>query len=77
MQSMAQSSKRVNKKDALLLATLLDKLNTLSKPTIALVQGRSFGGALGLIACCDIVIAETDAKFCFSEVNQKHHRWLG
>lgn len=68
MQSMAQSSKDVNQKDALLLATLLNKLNTLSKPTIALVQGRTFGGALGLLACCDTVIAENNAQFCFSEV---------
>ena len=68
MQSMANSSEQVNEKDALLLAELLDKLNTLSKPTVALVQGRTYGGALGLLACCDIVIAESCAQFCFSEV---------
>ncbi len=68
MASMAESSKDVNQKDALLLAELLNKLNRLSKPVIALVQGKTFGGALGLLACCDIVIAETNAQFCFSEV---------
>jgi len=68
MQSMAQATKDVNRGDALLLAELLDRLNKLDKPVIALVQGKSFGGALGLLACCDIVIAETNAQFCFSEV---------
>jgi len=68
MKSMVNSSEQVNEKDALLLAELLDKLNTLSKPTVALVQGRTYGGALGLLACCDIVISESSAQFCFSEV---------
>ena len=68
LESMTQSPKDGNQKDALLLAILLNKLNALTKPTIALVQGNTFGGALGLLACCDFVIAEADAKFCFSEV---------
>jgi methylglutaconyl-CoA hydratase len=33
------------------------------------VQGKTYGGGLGLIACCDIAIASTDAHFCFSEVH--------
>src|SRR5690606_38098341 len=35
---------------------------------MAKVQGSAFGGALGLIACCDIAIASSDARFCLSEV---------
>jgi methylglutaconyl-CoA hydratase len=68
MRSMAKNSKAVNKKEALLLANFLYRLNSLSKPVIALVQGQVFGGAIGVLACCDIVIAERDAQFCFSEV---------
>ncbi len=68
MKSMANYSLAENKKDALKLATLLKKLDTLNKPTITLIQGQSFGGALGLIACSDIAIASEDASFCFSEV---------
>ena len=30
--------------------------------------GAAFGGALGLIACCDIALADKSAKFCLSEV---------
>ncbi len=33
-----------------------------------LVQGAAFGGAVGLAACCDIVLATDKASFCLSEV---------
>ncbi len=57
-----------NVADARNLGTLLKTINTLPKPTIALVQGNAFGGGVGLAACCDIVIAEEGAQFCLSEV---------
>jgi methylglutaconyl-CoA hydratase len=46
----------------------MQDLDTFPKPTIALVQGAAFGGALGLICACDIAIATTRASFCLSEV---------
>ncbi len=57
-----------NKADALQLANLLELLYNFSKPTIALVQGAVLGGGMGLVACCDIAIAATDAYFCLSEI---------
>lgn len=57
-----------NKKDAMQLAELMRRLNCFPKPTVALVQGASFGGGVGLIACCDIAIAAHEAVFCLSEV---------
>ncbi|WP_423062315.1 enoyl-CoA hydratase/isomerase family protein [Candidiatus Paracoxiella cheracis] len=68
MKRMASFSKEENKADALQLAKLLHIMSALTKPIIALVQGRVMGGGLGLLACCDIVIAAEDARFCFSEV---------
>lgn len=50
------------------LAKLMDQLNQFPKPTIALVQGACFGGAIGLVVCCDIALATSTAKFCLSEV---------
>ena len=50
------------------LADLLYCLKHFPKPTIAFVQGAAMGGALGLIACCDIALATNNAHFCFSEV---------
>src|SRR5690606_36147731 len=31
------------------------------------IQGKTFGGGIGIIACCDFAVAETNASFCFSE----------
>lgn len=36
--------------------------------TIARVQGNCFGGGLGLVSSCDVVVAGESARFCFSEV---------
>ncbi len=38
------------------------------KPTLTMVQGNAYGGALGFIAASDYVIAQEQAQFCFSEV---------
>jgi methylglutaconyl-CoA hydratase len=68
MRSMAAKNLEENLEDAGQLAELMRRLDKFSKPTIALVQGAAFGGALGLIACCDISIATNKASFCLSEV---------
>jgi methylglutaconyl-CoA hydratase len=67
MKKIAQYSESENIADALQLVELLKTLQKLSKPTIALANGITMGGGIGLLACCDIVIAEQEARFCFSE----------
>lgn len=57
-----------NLKDAAELARLMATLDQFPKPSLALVQGAAFGGALGLVCCCDIAIATPKASFCLSEV---------
>ncbi|KFZ29564.1 gamma-carboxygeranoyl-CoA hydratase [Pseudidiomarina atlantica] len=68
MRSMAAKNYDENIADASELARLMQNLDELSKPTLCLVQGAAFGGAVGLAACCDIVVAEAQASFCLSEV---------
>ncbi len=68
MRRMAEYGLEQNHDDAMQLARLMKTLNGLSKPVIGLVQGASFGGGVGLVACCDIAIASVQAKFCLSEV---------
>jgi methylglutaconyl-CoA hydratase len=68
MRAMASYSEEENQQDAENLAGLMDRLNHLAKPTLALVQGAAFGGGVGLVACCDIVLASPAAVFCLSEV---------
>jgi methylglutaconyl-CoA hydratase len=50
------------------LAAVLGELDSWPKPTLARVNGDGYGGALGLIAACDIVIVSQEAKFAFTEV---------
>lgn len=61
-------SEAENIADAKTLAQLLKTLNEFPKPTVALVQGPAFGGGVGVVACCDIVLAAESASFCLSEV---------
>jgi len=68
MRSMAKFSEKENLEDALKLAELMETLDTLSKPTIAKVNGPAYGGGVGLVACCDIAIAVPAAKFALTEV---------
>jgi len=37
-------------------------------PVVARVQGPAYGGGVGLIAACDVVVAGLEAVFAFSEV---------
>jgi len=48
-------------------------LDICPKPTIALVHGGCFGGATGIVAACDIVIASRDAIFSIAEVRWGLH----
>ncbi|MFT2111555.1 enoyl-CoA hydratase-related protein [Marinomonas sp. 2405UD68-3] len=68
MKRMAQNSHADNLQDAAKLAELMRALNHFRCPTIALIQGATYGGAVGLAACCDIVLAQDNARFCLSEV---------
>lgn len=67
MKNMAQYSEEENIDDATDLGKLMHVLYHSPKPTIAIVQGKTFGGGIGLVACCQIAIAQKNASFCFSE----------
>jgi methylglutaconyl-CoA hydratase len=49
-------------------AQVVDRLNRLPVPVVALVQGACFGGGTGIIAACDLVIAADNALFSITEV---------
>ncbi|HLD67940.1 MAG TPA: gamma-carboxygeranoyl-CoA hydratase [Pseudomonas sp.] len=68
MQHSATLDYSANLADSRELAELMHNLYQLKLPTLAVVQGAAFGGALGLISCCDMAIGATDAQFCLSEV---------
>jgi methylglutaconyl-CoA hydratase len=68
MRRMSDYTHAQNLADSVALAELMRTLDTLSKPTLALVHGAALGGGVGLVAACDLVIATPDAKFGLSEV---------
>lgn len=68
MRRMAGYSDAENFADAMALAELLRTLNELQKPTVARVNGAAYAGGLGLVCCCDVAVAATEAVFCISEV---------
>ena len=68
MQQSAELDYHTNLDDARHLAELMYNLAKLKIPTLAVVQGAAYGGALGLISACDMAIGAEDAQFCLSEV---------
>lgn len=68
MQAQAHASEEENLAHAEKLAHLLGALDAFPKPTLARINGDGYGGALGLIAACDIGIVVEEAKFAFTEV---------
>ncbi len=68
MQASAKLDYAANLHDAHELGELMNLLYHLPCPTLAVVQGAAFGGAVGLTACCDIAIGASDALFSLSEV---------
>lgn len=68
MKSMVDFSFEQNIKDSEKLWEMFEAIAFCEAPVIGLVHGAAFGGALGLIAACDYVIADEATKYCFSEV---------
>lgn len=67
MQESAKLSHQENLADAARLTSMFEAVANFPKPTLALVRGAAYGGAVGLVACCDIVIATDNSRFCLSE----------
>jgi len=57
-----------NLEDGLKWANCLAAIYASSKPVVGIATGHVFGGGNGLLAACDMVIAEENAVFSFSEV---------
>ena len=56
-----------NEQDAMAMADMFETIDTCPVPVIARVQGAALGGGMGLCAVADLVIAESGAKFGFTE----------
>lgn len=67
MKKMAGYDTAQNRADAAALGEMLRALDECPKPTVVRVHGAAYGGGVGLVACCDIAIAATEATFALSE----------
>ncbi|MBA2701985.1 MAG: enoyl-CoA hydratase/isomerase family protein [Chloroflexi bacterium] len=56
-----------NEQDAMAMAEMFEAVDTCPVPVVARVQGAALGGGMGLCAVADIVIAESGARFGFTE----------
>jgi methylglutaconyl-CoA hydratase len=68
MREAAGLSSTENRQDAMELARCLKELALLPKITIARVHGSAYGGAIGLMAACDLAVISKSCRLAFSEV---------
>jgi len=64
----AKHTPEQNLADARLLAKLFQTVSDCPKPVLARVQGNALAGGTGLVAACDLVVADTTARFGTTEV---------
>jgi methylglutaconyl-CoA hydratase len=67
MRAAMQLDVEGNEQDAMAMAEMFDAMDTCPVPVIARVQGAALGGGMGLCAVSDVVIAESGARFGFTE----------
>lgn len=68
MKDMVNYSFEQNIEDSKKLWEMFESIQKCQTPVVAIAEGAVFGGAIGLLSCCDYVFAEEKTKFCFSEV---------
>ncbi|MDM0116029.1 enoyl-CoA hydratase/isomerase family protein [Variovorax sp. J22R133] len=47
---------------------VFELLRSFPKPTIAALNGYTYGGGLEIAACCDLIVAESQVKLCLPEI---------
>jgi methylglutaconyl-CoA hydratase len=68
MRETAGLSYEENLEDARRLAMMFWTIDECPKPVVAKVQGAAMGGGAGLLAVADVVVADSEARFAFSEI---------
>ena len=67
MRAAADYSFDENVQDGTAIFDLMHAIDSCSQPIIGRINGAAIGGGVGLVSCCDIVVAVERARFAFSE----------
>ncbi|MEM6531598.1 MAG: enoyl-CoA hydratase-related protein [Myxococcota bacterium] len=67
MRESATLDEAGNVAEAKRMAQVFQTIDESNAVVIASVQGAALGGGMGLVSVCDIVVAETEARFGFTE----------
>lgn len=68
MRAAADYDYEQNVADGQAIFDLMSTIDRCPKPLVGRINGAAIGGGVGLVSCCDIVVAVERAKFAFSEV---------
>lgn len=68
MKEMGAADYQENMTAALDMGAMFRAVRNCPVPVVARVHGKAYGGGVGLVAACDIVVADLNARFAFSEV---------
>lgn len=68
MKELSQAGEAESVRDARRLGQMFFRLANFPTPVVCFVKGAAIGGGLGLAACSDFVLAESNAVFATSEV---------
>ncbi|MGH1368814.1 MAG: crotonase/enoyl-CoA hydratase family protein [Maritimibacter sp.] len=67
MRAQMEAGSEARAAEARALAMMLKALNDMPKPLIGRIQGQAYGGGVGMMSVCDVVIAADHCKFGFTE----------
>jgi methylglutaconyl-CoA hydratase len=68
MSKTVACSREESEREAAAMAAMFSAIDTLPVPVIGRVHGAALGGGAGLAAVCDVVVADEQAVFGFTEV---------
>jgi methylglutaconyl-CoA hydratase len=68
MKALGEADYQTNLAAALDMGAMFRSVRNCPVPVVARVQGPAYGGGVGLVAACDIVVSSPRARFAFTEV---------
>jgi len=68
MKELGAADYQTNLQAALEMGAMFRAVRNCPVPVVARVQGPAYGGGVGLVAACDVVVAAPAARFAFTEV---------